>query len=608
MIGLFLVGALHAQTAITPSEFLGGVNDALEAGSKATIRSLFAYPDDSAYLFDMASRRGGLDALHASMIPAPPGWVGRGPYWVVIHTFQDIEEDHDPVYETVQTQTGFKLGHEVREDDLGGWRIEHEDYTARLTPEDHRADVRVHVKLHEGGFSRAPVFRLNDVYRLSGTGVIDAGDATVPRPPPNSIVRAGSLLIPWTAHPAPAYDFSYHGVVDRKSEDKINPDVAYITAWWLPSLGRLPFTVKGTIVAPAVWTVRGEGVQLSRVDHGDNQTAIFQCDLPISYPKVIGGLYRLAAERQVGDERFRIYQLEPVDQPRADHDLEAMVDAAVFFQKRFGPLPFKGYECWDADTYYGIESYSHTLLNRRITHFISHEMGHSYFGGLAPCPYVHDSWDEGVTQYVDSVLLLKDADHSLEAALDTLDERTPLSDMPVAHALQGASYWRGCYVMKMLEYEIGPDKVVDALANLARMRIGLDTRWADLRQFFERSSGESLSWFWSQWIDGDSFPTLRADNIDIIRDGGRFRTVVRVSQSGTSKPYRMKFAVALKLGGREVEKVVDLEAKSAAYTYESDVHPDGVRLKVFPYTLARVVQGKVPAQISRSVSSGASGV
>ena len=61
--------------------------------------------------------------------------------------------------------------------------------------------------------------------------------------------------------------------------------------------------------------------------------------------------------------------------------------ACEFFEKNLGPFPFPSYEVFDADTYYGIESYSYTLLNRTVTtRFVTHELGHTWFGGIAPCP------------------------------------------------------------------------------------------------------------------------------------------------------------------------------------------------------------------------------
>lgn len=570
----------------SPNLFLDRLAEAVRQGDRAAVEASFAAPKAGGrYLFEMAADRGGLKGLKVAMIPAPPGWAGYGRYWVVFHTFQDIEEDHDPVYKLVETPGGWRLGPEIAEDDLGGWRIAAVSYRATLHPERASVDVRADLRLKPGSARRAPVFRLNDVYRVASA--VGAGEGFF-QPRPGQTVRVGSLLIPWTSRPATDYRFDYSGVLDRKDEDKIAPNVAYVTAWWIPSLGRLPFPVRGTIDAPADWVVRGEGDAVgSRVEDG-RKISRFSCPLPISYPKVIGGRYVKVAEQAVGDERFRIFQLEPVDSKRARRDLANMVAAAAFYRKTLGPLPFHGYECYDADTYYGIESYSHTLLQRGITHFISHEMGHTYFGGLAPCPYVHDSWNEGVTEYIDSVVLLGDRDRSLEAAFGTLGVGAPLTKMPVAHGLGGASYWRGCYVMKMLESEIGPERVLAALRLIATRRRGLDTRWDDLRPSFEKAGGKRLDWFWRQWVDGATFPTLAVVGRTAtapVRNG--FRTVVTVHQSGTPSPFRLRFAVVAHTGGQTTRKVVTLSTVQDSFFLDTPAKPDRVGLEVFPYALAR---------------------
>jgi hypothetical protein len=590
MLFLALVGL-----RVTPAAFLAALNDALIARGAAELRADFAYPDvDSPYLFQMAKDRHGLNHLTAAMIPAPPGWTNHAQYWAIFHTFQDIEEDHDAVYEVLPAVDGFRLGHEVREDDLNGLHVLSEAYRAKLTPESNRVDVDVTVNIGKGTLNRAPVFRVNDVYvfgkQPTPVKVIVADQTSIPKPTPGSLVRAGSLLIPWTTQPQSTYQFAYSGILKTLEEDKIGPTAAYVTAWWLPSLGRLPYTVNGEIDAPKAWTVRGEGIQTGVVEDGDRRVTSFNCDLPISYPKVIGGKYTLAAKKEVAGQTFKVFQLDPVEPERANRDLDNMVAAAAFFQSKFGPLPFPGYECYDADSYYGIESYSHTLLQRNITHFISHEMGHSYFGGIVPCTYVHDSWNEGVTEYVDSVLLLGDRDRSLESALSTIDIATPLSAMPVPHDLSGASYWRGCYVMKMLEAEIGQDKVIQALATMVHDRRGLDTRWRDLRPYFEEVSHTSLGWFWDQWIDNAQFPTLSVTEVTPVKTENHWHTLVTVLQLGTPHPFRLRFSLTFNVRGTKQTKQVQLDRDFDDFTFDSDAQPTDVRIEAFPLTLAHLKQ------------------
>ncbi len=391
------------------------MRSAVASGQRGEVEALFASPErDSRYLFTMAADRGGLSRLRVCLLPSPPGWEGYGRYWAVFHTVQTVEEDHDPVYSVEESSSGLRLGSEVPESDVDGCRITTQIYRAELHPETSSISVVDLVNLDLNHTRRAPVFRLNDGYRFVPGEVVEETDRRFVVPNQDAIVRAGSLLIPWTKDPSRRYRFSYSSALPASDEDEIVQDAAYVTAWWLPSLGRLPFRVQATIGAPANWTVRAEGFRLGEKLAGNRRVSSFRSDLPISYPKVIGGRYvRVANATASNGDSFSVYQLHPTDAARAAKELKNMMAAASFYSRALAPLPFHGYECYEADRYYGIESYSHTVLRKDLTHFISHEMGHTYFGGMAPCPYVRDSWNEGVTEYVDSVLLLHDADHSL---------------------------------------------------------------------------------------------------------------------------------------------------------------------------------------------------
>ncbi|AIE85803.1 hypothetical protein [Fimbriimonas ginsengisoli] len=563
---------LLLRQADSPDAFLQKLAAAVRDKDREAIAQAFDNKAGSSYLFEMAKSRGGLQKLKVGMLPAPPGWTGYGRYWVVFHTFQDLEDYHDPVYRVIETPGGLRLGSEVSEADSGGWRIRKVSHRTVLSPEESRADISVQLDLTVGSAQRAPVFRLNEVYQFSPGRAVTADDRHIARPHDGRLLRVGSLLIPWTSHPADSYRFNYGATLpvgDR--EDSVSAKAAYLTSWWIPSLARLPFPVDAVIDAPASWTVRAEGERGAVERHGNRKVSHFRCDLPISYPKVMGGLYTKVAEQKAGGQLFTVYQLEPIKRDVAAKDLQNMVNAAEFYRRNLGPLPFNGYECYDSATYYGIESYSHTFLKKGITTWaVSHEMGHSYFGGLAPCAYVHDSWNEGVTQYIDSIAYQNNADRSLENGLKTVSVPVPLSQMPVAWSYGNTTYYRGAYVLKMLETEIGRDNVLAALKAIAFGRRGMDTRWDDLRAYFERASGKPLDWFWRQWIDGATFPTLSV----VANSNGK----VTVQQSGTPHPFRLRFAV-IQNGQKKVVELHESEATFAA---------DGPTIDVFPYALAKM--------------------
>ncbi|HWA83528.1 MAG TPA: hypothetical protein VG820_08855, partial [Fimbriimonadaceae bacterium] len=454
VFGMSLALFAAALVQLPPIQpFADQIRSAVSYGNSARLKSCFAKPESANYLFRMAASRGGLRNLKVAVIPAPPGWEATGTYWIVIHTRQDIEEDHDPVYPVVLDGERWKLGAEIPEDATPGIAIKNERINAQIDASNHSVQVQASLDLKITRFSRAPLFRLNDNFHLQ-KAVITEGLAPVvevgndiPKPAAGSVVHAGSLLIPWTKAGMSQAVFDYSGTIDSANEDKINSKACYLTAWWVPTLGRLPFTTSVRVEGPADWVIESEGKRVSPDDSEvkgwgspgpGKQVECFRCDLPISYPKIVAGRYVVTAQKKAGKRTYRAYHFDMSDKARAEQDVKTMADSIEWYEEHLGPFPFDEYNCFDADTYYGIESYNYTLLNSRITGWaVSHEAGHTYFGGVVPCAYVHDSWNEGMTQYVDSVLHYKNADQTLEQAYSSLDLHVPLTEMPVAHEYEG---------------------------------------------------------------------------------------------------------------------------------------------------------------------------
>lgn len=571
------------------AHLISDANFACADSDAQAISRLFIHEVDRENLAGLARNRGGLPMLRVTGFPTPPGWkdpksaVG---FWVQFSTNQDIEEDHDRIFPVVSTANGLRLAAEVPEDRLFGWSIQKMELNSHVFPASHSVEVTANLDLNMGASSVAVPFRLAQKYKVKGSEDIAVSQYSpnLYLPKPSQLVHIGGLLMQWRKGSPSHLSFHYTGTVNTPGEDLINDHEAYVTAWWTPSLGRLPFPVESTITGPKTWEIRAEGIRTSAESKGDEQTVHYHCPLKISYPKIVGGNYSLMGTQTVGGNRFAIYQLSPTDPKLAARDLKATVAAAQFFTSTLGPLPFPGYESFDSDGYYGIESYSYTLLNRSITHFTSHEMGHSYFGGIVPCAYVNDSWNEGLTEYIDSVVLLHDADGSLEAGLRTIGVKRPLTDMPIAHDYEGTSYWRGCYVMKMLESEIGPKTVLAGLRRLVTERKGLPTTWNDIRKPFEEASGKELGWFWKQWVETSTFPHLQVTRTRLVGSGLKHYALVTVTQSGTAKPFRLKFEVVL--SGEQRSGRLETMTK-AVQTFRIPVSfvPSRADLKIFPYTL-----------------------
>lgn len=575
---LALAAALVVQ--LPPVQpFVNDIRGAVSLGNLNRMTRMFQNPADADYLQRAAAGRGGIRNYKVSVIPTPPGWEGRGSYWVVLHTRQDIEDYHDPVYPMIVSGSSWKLGPEIEEDAPVGFEIRDAALDVHLLPKTHQVQVRANLKFAPTGTGRAALFRLNENFRLNSTSLgsgrlVDASEA-ISKPVEGDVVRAGSLIIPWTKKIPVSASFDYSGTVNSSSEDKIDEKACYLTAWWVPSIGRLPFTTSTRVVGPSEWVLQSEGPAVAASDSqvkpsfraGDGeQERFFRCDIPISYPKVIGGRYVVAAEKKVGKRTYRVYHFDMNDLARARRDLKTIEDSIAWYEQNLGPFPFDEYSCYDADTYYGIESYNYTLLRKNITSWaVGHEAGHTYFGGLVPCTYVHDSWNESMTQYVDSILRQNNSDQTLEAGYRTLGVKVPLTQMPVAHEYESATYMRGAVVLTMLSNQIGPEKMNQGIRALIQDRRGKDTTWYDLRPYFEAAYGSKLDWFWSQWISSAQFPTLQITDAQGIPTPSGTKVFITVRQSGTRMPYRLRFKVIAKGLNNQVAQVVEMRSPEASF-------------------------------------------
>jgi hypothetical protein len=547
----------------------------------------------------MAKRSGGLKGLKVAVFPTPKGWESTGKYWATFHTWQELEQDHDPIYRVVDTPQGLELGSEIPESDCGG-HVDKLFASVQFDPARGTAVITT-TEFYSGATpGRSLLFRLNDSFEIGHWSEQAAkpgrhlpGSGSYWSKEPLHGIRSGGLLayVPSRTSGWVSFDYTAHvgdGAPYSEDRDQVTTDYAYLASYWIPSLARLPVTTDISVMAPEGWTVRSEGKEVYKKPSYQGFTeSRFHCDVPISYPKVMGGDYVVALEGHQNGHLLRTYQFAPIDKTRAAKDLVAMKKAIAFYEANLGPFPFAEYDCLDGKHYYGIESYSYTVLDPTITtDEVSHEMGHTYFGGLVPCPYVKDSWNEGVTQYVDDVLI----HHSPEVAANALagvNIHVPLTNMPVAWELDGATYWRGGYAMQMLDAEIGHDKVLQGLRLLIKDREGKDTTWPDLRQYFEKASGQDLKWFWDQWISGSVFPHVSISSVAARQEGGKWMTRVIVHQSGTDSPFRLRFAIRLD-GDSRLETPELLSDADHAFEISTDFQPKMAKIEPNPTALISV--------------------
>ncbi len=590
--------------AVSPEEaieHLSKLREAARSGKFENLRPLFAEPAYTVYLEQMLGGAGPLRAIAISGYPAPPGLEKFGEYWVVFHRWQRLEHHHDAVFPIIRTGEGVTLGSELPEDLFIPYRFERLEFDVRFYPTDGRADIRVKADVKRTGEGPETVFmRMNDTYvvreaRFNGEEIPIHSDEPIGSFSLDAeqpvLVQSGGILYLTNAGDGGELALRYVVAIDIPGGDQVTEEYALLTSYWYPHIGRAPAKSRTRVEGPKDWTLIGPGNQVKQTELGERKAVEYENDVPVSWFHIVGGPYKLVHEVEDRGRKFRAWQLGTVDDGRGKHDAEMARDSVAFFEDRFGKFPYDHYDVVDTPDFYGVECYSFTVLTPRITEWAtSHEIGHTYFGGMATNTYIHSMWNEGVTQYVDSIQFKESRGRTLETGYRQRTVKVPLATISIPHGPNGnVGYMRGAYTMKMLENELGLDLMNRCLREFVKRQSGKATEWSDLETVFSDVAGRPLGWFFDQWVRSAIFPGVRYAGT-WVEPGPRtgFNTSVRFLQTGTVMPYRLRFEVVLTTPSGEKRFPILLTETMQQYNFATDERP--VRIEVDPmgWTLADV--------------------
>ncbi|MCS7066625.1 MAG: hypothetical protein NZL85_10205, partial [Fimbriimonadales bacterium] len=186
-----------------------------------------------------------------------------------------------------------------------------------------------------------------------------------------------------------------------------------------------------------------------------------------------------------------------------------------------------------------------------------------------------------------------DADQTLAmgAASIRMGRTVPIgkANVPRDTVMALAGYLRGAYVLRMLEYEIGRDKMLEAMRLFARKRAGQASEWSHFLEAVNEVTGSDYRWFFRQWIDSAEVPTLTIQLPQQHAHGERWHLTLQLRQSGTTQPYRLRIPLQLKgERGESQLEIVQLQTETAQFSFST---PFRVRRVVVPeatgHTLVR---------------------
>jgi aminopeptidase N len=271
--------------------------------------------------------------------------------------------------------------------------------------------------------------------------------------------------------------------------------------------------------------------------------------------------------------------------------------ALRFFIDNIGPYPYEKLANVQATGFTGGTEYASAIFygEKGVSSGrgpVVHEIAHQWFGDSVTEHDWDDVWlSEGFATYF--ALLFTEHDEGRDAFVDGLKRsraqvlalEQKLPDTPVIHrnladmtkVLNNLVYQKGGWVLHMLRQEVGTEVFWKSIREYYRRYRNGNASTADLRAVFEQQSGQSLDWFFTQWLNRGGVPR--------IEGGWRYDPVkkvveVIVTQSQTAQPFRVKVGVGIvgKQGDLPRVETVELTGRQVTRTFPLDAAPASVTL------------------------------
>ncbi len=268
------------------------------------------------------------------------------------------------------------------------------------------------------------------------------------------------------------------------------------------------------------------GTLVETVAHDDNTRtfhwheqypiATYLVSLAISNYEIYSEWY-ITAEN---DSMPVIYYVYPERMASALENYGSTVDMIATYSDRFVQYPFFEEKYGMANFGWGGAMEHQTVTSMGSMNFwvVAHELAHQWFGDLVTCADFHHIWlNEGWATYLEAIYAEKlYGEHNYHAYMNDITYFRQGSTIYVEDPLNEnvfdlIVYDKGAWVLHMLRHVMGDTLFFSATKSyLNDLRFNYRAATTeDFQGVMEQYYGESLGWFFQQWIYGMGYPTYQ---------------------------------------------------------------------------------------------------
>jgi len=393
----------------------------------------------------------------------------------------------------------------------------------------------------------------------------------------------------------------------------------YAGTWWpckdVPddkATADIRITVPDTLVAAS----NGKLLEIVPLGNGKHRyeweesypISTYLISVAVSNYVVFSDYYRYGA----ADSMEVVYFVYPEDALEARQDFAVTVSLIELYSSIFGTYPFllEKYGMAEANwgglamehqtcTTYGSSFITGTNSNDRI---IAHELAHQWWGDLVTVADWRHIWlNEGFATYSEALWL--ESTEGIPAYRDYMMSRDRRSGFAGSiydpeDLYNLTVYWKGAWVLHMLRHIMGDDPFFQALLRYRNEHAYGNAVTEDFRSSCESVHGNSLEWFFAQWIYGTGRPHYSYSWTQ-YEMGGAHYVGVEVKQIQQDQIFRMPVDLRLYGAGWDTTVVVDVISREKHFTLPSPGPVDSLVLDPDGWILKRLERPSFTSDLGR---------
>ncbi|HEX2831398.1 MAG TPA: M1 family metallopeptidase [Thermoanaerobaculia bacterium] len=366
--------------------------------------------------------------------------------------------------------------------------------------------------------------------------------------------------------------------------------------YWFPAVDHPSdkATVEFIVTAPSTYDVIANGTRVETIALPNAQRRTRWSEAtPIPVHCMVVGATEFAIVRAGDGVEYWLY---PKDRDAGVKELGRAPEMVAFFTELIGPYPYAKLAIVESSTRFGgMENASAIFLDEKridgegsLERLVAHEIAHQWFGDSVSQRAWHDLWlSEGFATYFGH-LYFERAD-GREALVERMrgdrdeylrvwaEDPRPVYDpriVDLTRLLNAYNYRKGGWVLHMLRGVMGDTAFFAGIRDYFSAYRERNASTAEFRMVMERHAGQSLEWFFRQWIYEPGHPVF-----DTKWTWNDAKVRVQVDQKQAGNVFRTPAVIEVRdgSGGASRHNVV-IDERNEAFEWPSETKPADVVL------------------------------